>query len=105
MLPEARHSPRYPLVAAAELLDVQSNSRFNTKTSDLSLTGCYLDMLNPPPVETRVKVTITYHDSIFEALGKVVFSLPNMGIGVAFTEIDSNNHALLHAWINELALV
>jgi hypothetical protein len=79
MLPEARHSPRYPLVAAAELLDMQSRSKFNTKTSDLSLTGCYLDMLNPPPVGTRVKVTITYHDSIFEAFGRGSFFPPEYG--------------------------
>lgn len=38
----------------------------------------------------------------FVALGKVVYALSNSGIGVVFTEIDTNHQLTLENWIAQL---
>ena len=48
---EKRRTPRYIFFAAAELLQEQSEVRVASRVSELSLYGCYLDMMNPPPDE------------------------------------------------------
>ena len=96
---ERRHAPRYPFIADAEVTEISSDTRLAAKTSDLSLSGCFLDMLNPSPQGTDVRVTISHEGAIFTALGSVVFVLPNMGMGVVFTSVEHNQQAILQKWI------
>lgn len=103
MLPEQRRTPRYSFVAAAELVEVQSGTRFEAKTSELSLYGCYFDLMNPFPVETQIKLRITHQNATCEALGKVIYSQPNIGMGVVFTTMEPNSQALLKKWLGELS--
>ena len=39
---ERRQSPRYPFLAAAELIESTSGARLEAATSDLGSDGCYL---------------------------------------------------------------
>ncbi len=103
MQPELRHAPRYPFVATAELVEVQSDTRVHARTCELSLHGCYLDLMNPLPVATQFKLRITHQNATFEALGRAAYSQPNMGMGVAFTAIEPDSQALLQKWIRELS--
>ena len=56
---ERRRTPRYPFVADAVVRDNSSGATMNTQVSDLSLNGCYLDMVNPIPAGTPVTVKIS----------------------------------------------
>ena len=47
---EKRRTPRYVFFAAAELMEEKSEVRIASRLSELSLRGCYLDMMNPFPV-------------------------------------------------------
>jgi len=47
---ERRRTPRYTFIASAELIEEASDVRIATRVSELSLYGCYLDMMNPFPV-------------------------------------------------------
>ena len=96
---ERRHAPRYPFIADAEVTEISSDTRLAAKTSDLSLSGCFLDMLNPSPQGKDVRVTISHEGATFTALGSVVFVLPNMGMGVVFTSVEHNQQAILQKWI------
>jgi len=73
------------------------------KTSDLSLGGCFLDTLNPFKEGTEVRVRISHNSTTFTALGKVVFVLPNLGMGVAFRSVGDAQLAKLHEWISKLS--
>jgi hypothetical protein len=42
---DRRVAPRYPLVLLAEVTDQLSTAKFTARTSDVSRTGCYIDML------------------------------------------------------------
>src|SRR5579859_8165375 len=67
MEPEQRREPRYPFIACAEVLEEGSGARMNTRISDLSLGGCYVDTINPLPDGTSVQVKIFTETHSFEA--------------------------------------
>jgi hypothetical protein len=100
---ERRQAPRYPFIAEAEVTEISSDTKFIAKTSDLSIGGCFLDMLNPSPQGTDIRVRISHNDTTFTALGRVIFVLPNMGMGVAFSSVENDQAAILQEWISELS--
>jgi hypothetical protein len=59
-------------------------------------------MLNPTPQGTKVRVRISHEGTTFTALGRVVFVLPNMGMGVTFTSVEQDEQAILQKWIANL---
>ncbi len=75
--------------------------RIATRVSELSLHGCYLDMMNPFPKDTVVLVKISAGDAFFEAKSKIVYSQPNMGAGVGFLEVEAPSQVVLEHWLDE----
>jgi hypothetical protein len=57
------------------------------KVTDISFSGCYLEMLSPLPVDTLVELTLNPGDTTLHAHGKVRYSQMGMGMGVAFTGV------------------
>src|SRR6266571_38358 len=98
---ERRRGPRYPFIASAELIEQKADVRIASRVSELSLNGCYLDMMNPFPQGTLVLVKISAGDSFFEAKAKIVYSQPNMGAGVGFLEVGTESQAALERWLDE----
>lgn len=98
---ERRRTPRYSFIASAELIEEASDVRIATRVSELSLYGCYLDMMNPFPVGTLVLVKISAGDAFFQAKSKIVYSQPNMGAGVVFLEVDAPHQVILDRWLDE----
>ena len=74
--------------------------RIASRVSELSLHGCYLDMMNPFPTGTMVLVKITAGDAFFEAKSEIIYSQPNMGAGVRFLHVESNSQAALDRWLD-----
>ena len=100
---DRRRSPRYPLIADAEVTEIAADTKLGAKTSDLSAGGCFLDMLNPSPEGTEIVVRISRGDSTFAARGKVVFVFPNTGMGVMFTNVPASQQAILEKWLAEIS--
>ena len=98
---ERRRMPRVPFVASAELLEVDNGTRMNAQVSELSLHGCYLDMMNPFPVGTLVLVKISAGDAFFQAKSKIVYAQLNMGAGVVFLETEPEFQPVLERWLDE----
>ena len=97
---EKRRSPRYSFIASAELIEEKADVRIASRVSELSLHGCYLDMMNPFPTGTMVLVKITAGDAFFEAKSEIIYSQPNMGAGVRFLHVESNSQAALDRWLD-----
>ena len=57
--------------------------------------GCYLDVLAPSPLGTKLHVSFEIEKERFEAIADVKFSVPRMGMGLQFTAISEQNRALL----------
>ena len=97
---EKRRSPRYSFIASAELIEENADVRIASRVSELSLHGCYLDMMNPFPKGTLVLVKIAAGDAFFEAKSKVIYSQPNMGAGLGFLEVTPASQAVLERWLD-----
>jgi hypothetical protein len=78
---ERRRDPRYPLVAEARIADIGSSTEIKLRTSDLSITGCYLDTVSPLPNGIDIVVKISRDDGLFETVRKVVYVHPGMEWG------------------------
>jgi len=104
LTPEDRRStPRFAFTATAEVVDMKSRTRMNTRISDLGMEGCYVDSNAPFPVMTPVRIRISALKKTFETLGTVVYSLSSMGMGISFAEPDPAQRVILKAWIDELS--
>src|ERR1700743_3738143 len=96
-----RRSPRFPFIAAAQVTETRTEARLAPRTTDISREGCYLDMLNPLPTGTRLKINVTHQNQQFDAVGRVVHSELNVGMGVKFEEIGQR--AVIDSWLPQLA--
>jgi len=98
---DRRRFARYPLIAHIELLEESTDTRLKARVSDISLEGCYLDMVNPLPSGTHVRITITSEEAKFEARGRIIYTLQHMGAGVQFEEIAPGSAEILKTWVAE----
>lgn len=99
---DRRQHMRHTLSATAEVVDIASGSRLPTRAADLNKGGCYLDLLNPLPVGSKVRVHINWEGTELICAAVVRDSQPGMGMGIAFTDLDDARRALLDSWIARL---
>ena len=99
---ERHRASRYPLEANIELTEVQSETPIKGRTSDLSLFGCHANTLEPLAPGTKVRIKTVHRGCNFQALGKVVYARLDVGMGIVFTGIQSNDQLVLDKWIAEL---
>src|SRR5260370_42705754 len=83
---DRRGAPRYPLILFAEVTDHLSCAKFTARTSDVSRTGCYMDMLSPLPRGTQIQVRLHNQKEMFEWAAQVIDVCPGLGMGAAFAE-------------------
>jgi hypothetical protein len=98
---EKRRGPRYTFIASAELIEERADVRIASRVSELSLHGCYLDMMNPFPTGTKVLVKISAGEGFFEAKAKIIYSQPNMGAGLGFLQVAADSQIVLERWLDE----
>ncbi|MGC2421036.1 MAG: PilZ domain-containing protein [Candidatus Acidiferrales bacterium] len=98
-LSDKRREPRHSFTATVELLDTSVQVRIRAKTGNLSMNGCYVNTVNPFPVGSRVKVTITHGEASFTALGTVAHGELNMGMGISFIKVEPNQKEILLKWL------
>lgn len=99
---DRRGGDRHLVIASAEIVELGSGARFSTRTTDLGPGGCFVDTLTPFPVGSKVRVTVFRADTKFESEGKVVYSQPGLGMGVAFSQLDAKQSVALEKWLAEL---
>src|SRR6185437_11641658 len=81
---ERRRSPRQDCRLDAQVLATNSSLRMRGTITDLSLTGCYVEMLSPLPVDAEAEVVLSVGSSTLHILGKVRTSRPGLGMGIEF---------------------
>jgi hypothetical protein len=98
---ERRGGNRHPFIAAADVVEVGSGSRFSTRTTDLGPGGCFIDTMVPFDTGSRVRVSIREGQTRFEATGMVVYSQSGLGMGIAFDELKADQRRALAVWLGE----
>jgi hypothetical protein len=98
---DRRRTPRYPFVANAEVNETSSQTRIFARVSEISMNGCYLDMINPLPVGTEIFVKIFTETDFFESAATVMYSQPNLGVGLMFHDVSRHFLPSLQKWLLE----
>jgi hypothetical protein len=83
---ERRRYSRQQCRISAQIATVDGGGSMKGTITDLSLSGCFVEMLSPLPVNTEVTlVTDSIHGIPFTARGVIRISLQGMGVGIEFT--------------------
>jgi hypothetical protein len=101
MRPERRKAPRYPFTAMAEIVDERASVRVTSRVSDLSLHGCYVEMMDPFPQGTNVLIEIYTETEFLETHATVVYFEPQQGMGLTFTEMPACFDSVLNQWLEQ----
>jgi PilZ domain len=96
---ERRNAARYPLVLAADVVDVTKGGRLCARTSDVSQTGCYIDTLSPLPQGSQARLRMSHHEQVFEVACRVMYVSPGLGMGVRFEDVAPEQQAVLDRWL------
>jgi hypothetical protein len=68
-----------------------SSLRLPAKVTDLSMNGCYVEMLSPLPVGSPVELILNSSETTLHAHGKVRVSHTGLGMGVSFTALSPHD--------------
>jgi hypothetical protein len=98
---DLRRTPRFPFVATAELTYAESGGSLPCQVSELSVNGCYVDMLNTLPVNSVVNIGIIAGSECFAATAKVIYAHENLGMGLAFQDVSIKSGVLLRRWLED----
>ena len=98
---ERRGATRYHLGAVAEVVDIDKPNELGSITQDLSLSGCFVKTTTPFPEGTRVRARTAHSGAEFVATGNVTANVTGMGMGIAFTQIEPNDRAIVEKWLGQ----
>ncbi len=96
---ERRRAPRFPFIAAAEVLSENVGTRLAARVSDISALGCYVDTINPLVDGTTVRLKILTETHVFEAPARVVYSHAHLGMGLMFGAVLPKSQDVLQNWL------
>jgi hypothetical protein len=99
---ERRAVPRFTFIATAEIIEPASDTHISGRVSEVSMHGCYVDILNTLPKDTVIRVRITTDRGSFESPGKIIYVQENVGMGVGFVDPPPDQQAVLATWLGEL---
>jgi PilZ domain len=102
---ERRVHTRYSLSADAEIVESKSRTKMSARVSDLSRSGCYVEMMSPFPQGSQVKMRIMKNKTPFLSQGTVAYAAEGMGMGVKFKELELEPEQILilEKWLSELS--
>ena len=87
---ERRRDVRHKCEGVAEFYTEGIDERTHAAVSDISRSGCYLEMQATSPVKTLVDLLITVNGIAVRVKGIVRTSYPLLGMGIAFTDITQD---------------
>jgi len=100
---DRRSSLRHAISATAEIVEPRSRTRLTGRATDLSMGGCYVDLMSPLEAGTSLHLRLTSEGLVFQCEGQVLYSNPGMGMGVAFTKMPPEHLETLRRWMQLLS--
>jgi hypothetical protein len=96
-----RRVPRFPCKASAEVT-AEGGAVELSNVTELSRYGCFLQTTTPLATGTSLAVKIMNQGQVFAATAMVVYSRPDLGVGIAFREVKSLFQSVLEDWLREM---
>jgi hypothetical protein len=100
---EKRGDPRYKCEGSAEFRTEGFDVRTWARVTDLSRSGCYVEMQATSPLNTAVNLMIEVNGLRVHAKGLVKTSYSLQGMGIGFTEILEKDVGCLEEILRQLA--
>jgi len=97
--PQRRQYERTKTAVEVELHSDQHATPLRSKTADLSVGGCYLEMMFTLPVGTKLKLALWLDDVKLNVDGVVVTRDVQVGNGIRFTGISAEDSAKLQQYL------
>lgn len=94
-----REVPRFALILSVEVTEPNTGARMSARISEISRKGCYIDILNPLPMRTPIKIVISRDRETFTTGGTVIYTQEGKGMGVAFKQPAPEQRAILDVWL------
>jgi hypothetical protein len=101
--PDRRRDLRIGVNLDVVVEELQAQTRVKGRITDLSLGGCYVDVMAVFPLATPVKVHIFRDDQKFLADAEVRYSKAGLGMGLEFADLNSEQKATLAVWAGDLS--
>jgi PilZ domain-containing protein len=102
---ERRKTPRLKSASSAEVYPAGAASPIRTRTSDLSIGGCFLEMSTPIPKNALLRIALWVKDTKVWANAEVITSTPGFGIGVKFTQMTPEDRRQLDEYLESLVRI
>ncbi len=93
MANEQRRFERKEMVAEAQL--EFSSGKYDTRISEVSLGGCYVDSIASVVEGEPVSLTIKSGDNSMSFTGEIAYVLPGFGFGIRFTDVTEERESFL----------
>jgi c-di-GMP-binding flagellar brake protein YcgR len=97
---ERRRYPRVKATIPVELI-CTGKSPMRTATDEISLCGCYIEMMFTIDVGTKLGVVFSLNQERVGAKGLVVTKHPQVGNGIEFIEMSPEDRLKLSEYISE----
>lgn len=101
---DRRHSKRITYICEVEC-ETDGAHRITTRINDISLTGMFIDSMTSFAVGRVLKLKFRVKDRLIEAMGEVRYSMPQVGMGVRFINLNAEQTAVLESLIEGKPLV
>jgi len=99
---DRRASSRVKCTNSVEVYPTGEPAPIRTRTSDLSVGGCFLEMPTPLAKGRQIRIALWVKEFKLWANGEVVTSTPGFGIGVKFTEMTEQDRNQLKQFLESL---
>ena len=96
---ERRRFPRVKSALALELRYAGCTAPVRATTSEISLSGCYIETMFTLDVGTELDVVIWLDGQKLTAKGMVATRYPQVGNGIDITEMNSEDRARLDTFL------
>jgi hypothetical protein len=92
---ERRRSPRHKCQGSVRFRSEEDVVHTYGTLTDVSLHGCYVEMMATSPVGTKVNMILEVNDIRVEVRGEVRVSYPFLGMGIEFTGLGPGTQQAL----------
>ena len=100
---ERRLAPRCVCKGASSIRQSQSRFPLGAAVTDISLVGCYAELLTTLPIGTKVELVLQVADITVNCVARVRTSHPGVGMGMEFETISEANRRALERAIARLS--
>ena len=102
---DRRAYPRMKCANSVEVYPTRDSTPIRARVGDMGLGGCFVEMPNPLPKGTEIRIAIWVKETKLWAKGRVIHGVPGYGIGIEFTEMSEPERAQLKRFLDSLVRI